>query len=139
MLLFWETDFQPIIEKKSRNLNKFSNDPRENRGIDFIITVSIRTSVDKIEVLYMIQSVVENISDDIDMIDDGDDLSKIPEASVSVKKSIWDRLIGKGRRRKITKKKTQNKKKRTVTKHNSQQKKKSLKYMKSKLRKTMKN
>ena len=121
---------------KSHNLNKFSNDPRENRGIDFIVTVSIRTNVDKIEVLYMIQSVVEDISDDIDMIDD---FSKIPEASVPVKKSIWKRLIGRGRRRKNTKKKTENKKKRTSTKHNTQQKKKSSKYMKSKLRKSMKN
>lgn len=121
---------------KSHDLNKFSNDPRENRGIDFIVTVSIRTNVDKIEVLYMIQSVVEDISDDIDMIDD---FSKIPEASVPVKKSIWKRLIGRGSRRKNTKKKTQNKKKRTAIKHNTQQKKKSSKYMKSKLRKTMKN
>lgn len=121
-------------DMKSYELNKFSDE--EARCINYIVTVSIRTNTDKIEVLYKVQSVVEEIEDiDEDLFEDelsGKNLKDIPEAKVEVKKSLWSKLTGQGIKRKNTKKK-QNKNKRTIIKK-SYPKKKSCKKVKDKIK-----
>ena len=70
----------------------------------------------------MIQSIVEDISDDMVTVVDGDDyddVSKIPSEKVNVKKSLFSSFFGSGNKRKYSKKEKYNKRKELFFQENS--------------------